>query len=569
MMQQKHQSVLGVLLFVAVLLAASLSPSCQAAARIQRSKYPATHDQPRQRRRLDKGSGKGFTSSSKKDKDKDKEDGAIGSNGGTVAPTASAAPSASFAPSTSPTVSAAPSQSPTTAMPSTSPSDVPTTSPTASPSDVPSVSPTVLPSASPSVSSAPTDSPYTTNAEDATNAVLESTCDNPVPTDDITPLVSQLFAYQVEIQLDTFLLPDDDGRGTDVVAEEKAGESEVLVHNALAKALLGNCAYQGDTGVAQFSRIHMYQPDSIIDVTQQGVCPAGIVCYDMAGDFVGDFFMKLPAEPGIGGPTEVVGVTEDAVAGLGGPPTRHRRRLQQIQQTIKNGPLLAEIGQLLKDIYDNMDTGDDGTKFIFKGFTNPEALESTPDTDPTTDRGGPDGVAAVENAPQALAEKGNGAIAGVVLGCAAIVLIAVSVLAVQRRRQDSKGFVMDHMALEDDEYYDDDDDDDDFYRDDEATSNPKDILADLQDQEEASMAAGTTYSSTRKVYVLSDQDSASASVQYLGGGGDSYYSGRIGEPPTQTHFVKALSQSALSDLGPTKSSMGSNRSYVAEDTVDL
>lgn len=384
---------------------------------------------------------------------------------------------------------------------------------------------------------------------------MESTCDNPVPTDDISPLISQLFAYQVEIQVDPF-------GGSDSLVEKKAVTSEAMVHEQLAKALLGDCTYQGDTGVAQFARINMHTPDAIIDVKQEGVCPSTIVCYEMAGDFVGDFFMNLPVEPGMAAPA-----TEDgssSLVGVGGPPTR-RRSLQQIQQTIQDGTLMTEIGELLKGIYENLDTGD-GTVFIFKGFTNAAATETLGDVDTTTDREGPDGVAAVENAPQALAEKSNGAIAGVVLGCAAIVLIAVSVLAVRRRNDQSKGFVMDHIALEDDEYYDDDEDDD-FYRDDEALSNPNDILADLHDQEEASMAAGTTYSS-RKVYVLSDQDSVSASAEYLGSA--SNYSGRFGtEEPSQTHFVTALSKSSLSDLGPAKSNISSNRSYVAEDTVDL
>ena len=539
-------------LFVAVVLALA-SPSCEAVRiqRVENKKYP-----PQQRHRgLDHKGSKGKSS-----KDKDGGTGVTGASKTTTAPTTaaptvSAAPSVSKAPSASPTISPAPTKQPSSA---------PTETPTSAPTGAPSSTPTTAPTAAPSVSPAPTESPYKTN-----NALpsTESTCENPIPTDDISPLISQLFAYQVEVQIDRTLYS-----GTDA---DKAAESEALVHAQLAKALLGDCTFTGAVNSVQFTRIDSYAPDTIVDVKTDGICPTGVRCYDMDGDFVADFFMQLPADPavGVGGPGVGGPSDEDTtVAGVGGPPSR--RHLQDtpapVQLTIENAVLMAQIGTVLREIYGNLDTGD-GTKFIFKGFTNPAALETTGDGDTPTNRG-PDGVGALENAPQALAKKGNGAIAGLVLGCAAIVLIVVSVLSLQRKRE-SKKFMMDHMALEDDEYYDDDDDDD-FYHDDEAQSNPKDILADLYDQEEASMAAGTTYSS-RKVYVLSDQDSASASHEYLGsneyvGSAGSYRSRFGGEPSqSQTTFIKALSKSTLSDLGPTNSYMSANRSFVAEDTVDL
>ena len=405
---------------------------------------------------------------------------------------------------------------------------------------------------------------------------LISQCDNIIPnTTDVSPVVRQWVAYEIEIQLDRTQYTGS--------ANAKAAQIEALVHAELAQALLGTCAFDG-TYNPEVINVRTHSADTVQDIQRDDPCPVGLLCWIVECDFTMDIFYHLESSR----KRRELG---EQIQEISEQPPRQRRELQQgsppMKLVLEDSSLMTRLGYLLKDVYDALDT-EDGSVYKFRYFTNPAALDSTGDaTIPEQDRGGI--AAATASDESSLPQNSNAVVASLGFGGALLVLIIVAMLAVQRRRRSHayEKAAAKHFML------DDDDERDEFYDDDEYTtsiddkemhSSPRkvaagadDILADLQsfsgeDQEAASYA---TTSFSRKVYVLSDAASTVASntgsfemavdPNWTPNGLD-----RQEESPTVFVKTNQLKES-MKDLKPTKvkSNTSSTRSYVADDTVDL
>ena len=360
-------------------------------------------------------------------------------------------------------------------------------------------------------------------------------------------MAKQLVTYEVEIQLDRTRY-----QGT---ANAKVAAMEPLVHVQLQQELL-QCNFDG-TRNPEVIRLDSHTEDTVDDVLTDAACPVGVLCWVVAADFTIDMFYY------------------DSL-------TRGRRQLQSpMATTISDSGLLTRLGQDLATIYANLDTGD-GTVFRFRGFSNAAATDTLGEGNLDDDNGG---VAAAEDSERGIAADNNGAVPALILALAALVLIAVTVFAVQRRRRAKtldKGIMLENGDVMDaasgtDLYAEKGQE----YR---SNLTADDILADLQsldeDQEVSSSSIHSASAYSRQVYVLSEMDNASLlsshdpSLSDPNWTPDRYGINQYSRNVKKPTFVKATDPSTdlkqyMKDLDDEPRFVRSNRSYLSNDTVNL
>jgi hypothetical protein len=343
--------------------------------------------------------------------------------------------------------------------------------------------------------------------------------------------------YQYALQLITYT-------GTH---QEKAAELEEAMHPLLQTDLL-LCDYYSTARVnPEIIRLDTHAPDT---VASNSPCDGGDNCFLVNADLTIDLFYY-----------------ENST-------TRQRRRRNQqsttatppMQTTISDNDLMTRLAESLRSTLFELNAADTTASFNFLGLTNAAVTDTLGDGDqpPSTNGEGNDVAGATDgNTTQRSTDKGAVATGFLVIGVAAIVLIAVSVMAVKRYKRNR---VLKSFLLEED--YDDHRHgsyDDDQEKASNPTTTPDDILADLHslhessigndDQEEASTSSSPYSTQSHEVYVLSETNV-------------SYAASMATSPDRQPADTDSLKE-AMKDLNQERPPVGTSRGYVASDTVHL